>query len=131
MKYSQRIGIAAVVVIMALCFLPWSIIPGRQVAITGFHTEGTSFGKPALFNMAMCVVMLVLFAVPAIWAKRTNLFVAALNLAWSVRNYILVSGCLMGECPEKKTALYLLVVFSIIAQLMALLPKLPTSTSQR
>lgn len=127
MKYSQRIGILAAVVILALCFLPWSFIPSRQITVTGVSAIGTNFGKPGLMNIAMCVLMLVMFAVPALWAKRTNVFAAAINLAWSVRNYILVSTCMMGECPEKKIALYLLVVFSVVTQLMALLAKVPAA----
>lgn len=125
MKYSQRIGILAAIGVMALCWLPWIFIASRQLTVSGFHAEGTNFGRPGLLHMVFCIVMLVLFTVPAIWAKRTNVFVAAINLAWSVRNYILLSSCLMGECPEKKPALYLLIVFAAIAQVMALLPKLP------
>lgn len=128
MKYSQRIGILATVVIMAACFFPWSIIESKQISISGFHTEGTTFGRPGLLHMFFCVVMLVMFAVPTIWAKRTNVFIAALNLAWAFRNYLLVSACLMGECPEKKTGLFLLIGFSAVTQLMALLPKLPASS---
>jgi hypothetical protein len=44
--------------------------------------------------------------------------------SWSIRNYILVSTCLMGECPEKQPALYALVIASSIVMLMTLLPKL-------
>lgn len=125
MKYSQRIGIIASLAVMAVCFLPWSYIASKNLLITGFSAEGTNFGKPGLFNCILCVVMLVLFALPAIWAKRTNVFIGALNLAWAFRNYILVSACMMGECPEKKTGLYLLVLFAVVMQLMALLPKMP------
>lgn len=124
MKYSQRIGIAAAIGIMALCFLPWSYIPSKQITVTGFFAVGTNFGKPGLFNFILCIVMLIMFAVPAVWAKRTNVFAGALNLAWSFRNFLLLSSCMMGECPEKKPALYLLVLFSLVTQVMAFLPKI-------
>jgi hypothetical protein len=62
--------------------------------------------------------------IPAIWAKRTNIFIGAIVFSWSIRNYILVSTCLMGECPVKQPALYALVTASGIVMLMALLPKL-------
>ena len=124
MKYSQPIGIAATLTLMAVCFLPWSVIVSQQITVTGFHAPGTNFGKPGLFNFAMCIIMLIMFAVPAIWSKRTNVFIAALNLAWSFRNYLLVSSCMMGECPEKKIGLYALVGLSIVIQMMSLLPKI-------
>lgn len=124
MKYSQSIGIAASLTLLAICFLPWSYIASQQITVSGFSAAGTDFGKPALFNFFMSVCMLILFAVPAVWSKRVNVFLGALNLAWAFRNYLLVSGCLMGECPEKKPALYLLVGLAILMQLMTLLPKL-------
>jgi hypothetical protein len=131
MKYSQRIGILAAVAIMAVCFLPWSYIAGPNITISGFHAEGTNFGRPGLMNFSLSVIMLVLYAVPAIWAKRTNVFIAAVNLAWSFRNYLMVTACMMGVCPEKKAGLYLLLLFSLVTQVMALLPKMPVNTKPK
>lgn len=88
------------------------------------NAMGTYFGKPGLFNVIVCCIMMVLFAVPAIWSKRTNVFLAAINLAWAFRNYLLVSACMMGECPEKKPALFALVGLALVIQVMALLPKI-------
>ncbi|MEA3426489.1 MAG: hypothetical protein U9R46_09600 [Bacteroidota bacterium] len=124
MKYSQTIGIIATLALVAICFLPWSYIASRQITITGFQAVGTNFGKPGLFTVILSGIMLVMFAVPAIWSKRTNVFIAALNLAWAFRNYLMISTCLMGECPEKKPALYIQVALSILILLMTLLPKL-------
>jgi len=124
MKYSQRIGIVAAIALMAICFFPWSYIASKQITVSGFSAIGTNFGKPGLINFALCVVMLVMFVVPTIWAKRTNVFIAALNLAWSFRNYLLLSSCMMGECPGKKWGLYVLVFLAFVIQIMALLPKL-------
>ena len=124
MKYSQPIGIVAALAMMAVCFLPWTFIASQQITVSGFKAVGTNFGKPGLFNFTMCVIMVAMFAVPAIWSKRTNVFIAALNLAWAFRNYLLVSACMMGECPERKPALFALLGLAIVLQIMALLPKL-------
>ena len=124
MKYSQPIGIVAALTMMAVCFLPWTFIASQQITVSGFQATGTNFGKPGLFNFTMCVIMVAMFAVPAIWSKRTNVFIAALNLAWAFRNYLLVSACMMGECPERKPALFALLGLAIVLQIMALLPKL-------
>ena len=124
MKYSQPIGIVAALAMMTVCFLPWTFIASQQITVSGFYAAGTNFGKPGLFNFAMCAIMITMFAVPAIWSKRINVFIGALNLAWSFRNYLLVSACMMGECPEKKPALFALLGLAMILQIMALLPKL-------
>jgi hypothetical protein len=124
MKYSQTIGIIAALLVIVLCFFPWSFVVSKQLTISGLRTEGTSFGKPGLFNIILCAVMVIFFLLPRIWAKRTNMLVAALNLAWSFRNFLLVSACMLGECPEKKPALYAILFLSIIIQFMTFLPKI-------
>lgn len=128
MKYSQLIGMSAALILLSCCFLPWVIINSQQLTVTGWNATGTSFGKPGLTNIILSTIMLLFFALPAVWAKRTNVFIGALNLAWAVRNYLLVSACMMGECPVKQPALYILVCMAAILQAMALLPKLEVSS---
>jgi uncharacterized membrane protein YuzA (DUF378 family) len=124
MKYSQQAGLLAAVFLIIVCFLPWTYIVSRQITITGLSAMGTNFGKPGLFNIAMSAIALFLFSVPRLWAKRTNVFVCAINLSWSIRNYIILSTCMLGECPEKKLALYVLVALAAVMQLMALFPRI-------
>ncbi|MEY4333986.1 MAG: hypothetical protein RLZZ196_2729 [Bacteroidota bacterium] len=127
MKYSQYIGILACLVVLFCSFLPWSIVVSEQITISGFDTKGTSFGRPGLFLNFFTVIALIFFVTPFIWAKRTNIFIGAIVFAWSVRNYILVSTCLMGECPVKQPALYALVAASFVVMMMTLLPKINTT----
>jgi hypothetical protein len=130
MKYSQQIGMLAVLLMAVACFLPWSIIESKQLTITGMQTVGTSFGRPGLFLLIFGTIGFILFALPMIWAKRTNVFVSALILAWSIRNYILVSTCMFGECPVKQPALYVLVVCAVVIQLMSFFPRIPVGTKK-
>jgi hypothetical protein len=127
MKYSQYIGILACLIVLICSFLPWSIVVSEHITISGFDTTGTRFGRPGLFLNFFTGISLLLFIIPTIWSKRTNIFLGALVFAWSVRNYILVSTCLMGECPVKQPALYVLVTASFVVMMMTLLPKLNTS----
>lgn len=124
MKYSQQIGILAAIGLVISCFFPWSIIISKNLSISGFAAEGTSFGRPGLFHAIFCTASVLFFAVPRIWAKRTNVFIGAINLAWAIRNYVLVSSCMLGECPEKQPALYVVLGCAIIMQLMVLFPNL-------
>ena len=124
MKYSQFAGIVAAIALIAVCFMPWSFIASKNILITGMHATGTSFGRPGYMHIVLTVVMLVFFSIPRVWAKRTNVFIAAFNLAWSVRNYLLVTGCLMGDCPEKRPGIFLLIVLSAFILLMTFFPKI-------
>jgi hypothetical protein len=94
MKHSQLIGIVAVLALIGICFMPWTVIASKQIIVTGFASEGTNFGKPGYLNVVFSSLCLLFFALPKIWAKRTNVFIAAINLAWAFRNYIVLSSCL-------------------------------------
>jgi len=124
MKYSQLIGVLAAIAVIVTCFFPWSLIERTNLVIEGMNAPDTNFGRPGLMNIYITSCSIILFAIQKVWAKRVNFFFTMFNLAWSIRNYILVSSCLMGECPVKKPALYLLVFFSAVMLLMSLLPKL-------
>lgn len=125
MKYSQYFGIAAAILLISACFIPWGYIASINTTITGVYTGKTSLGKPGVINIIMALLSIVFFIVPTVLAKRINIFVSAFNLAWSVRNFILVAQCEMGECPEKRAGIFLIVAFSAILMLMALFPKVP------
>ena len=122
MKYSNQIGILASLAVIISCFITWISIPHLSLSITGFDTTGTNFGKPGLVNFIMSSISLILFLIPAVWAKRSNLFFAGFNLAWAFRNYILITACHGGDCPEKKAGIWLLLAGSAILMLMAVSP---------
>jgi len=123
MKYSKWVGLLAAIAIIAVCYLPWVYVPQVNLEIGGMYASGPqNFGRPGLMNCILSVVAIILFLAPFIWAKRTNIFVVAFNIAWAVRNYLLLSRCYGGECPEKKTGLYLLLLASLVMMAAAFVP---------
>jgi len=124
MKYSQLIGIIATLALVITCYQPWVYVQSKDLLITGMHAPGTNFGRPGLMHVILSVVMIVFFALPKAWAKRINIFVATFNLAWAIKNYIILSTCYVGECPQKKIAIYLLLALSILILLMTFFPKI-------
>lgn len=127
MRLIKWIGFAAAVVLLVACFTTWASLPARNISISGVDATGTSFGKPGFFHLILGSLFIILHFIPRIWAKRTNLVVTAINLAWAVRNYFVITTCRAGECPEKHTGIYLVMVASIILLVAALFPdmKLP------
>ncbi|MGN6214064.1 hypothetical protein [Parafilimonas sp.] len=124
MKYSQTIGCILVLLLAGACYLPWSFIPERNILVTGMQAPGTMYGKPGLMHMVLGVVLLLFFIIPRVWVKRANVFIGAINLAWSIRNFMLLSTCYMGECPEKKIGLYVELLLCIGILIMTFLPEL-------
>lgn len=125
MKYSQWIGIAAALLLVAASYMPWAYFPDLGKEFTGFFSEQNRYGKPGIFLTSFSVVMIVLFAIPKVWAKRTNLAVAAITLAFAFRSYILFTGCYRGICPEKRVGIFLVLLAVVITMAAALLPDLP------
>lgn len=125
MKNSQWIGIAAALLVIAASFMPWAYFPVLQKEFTGFFSEQNRYGRPGKVLLAFSVVEIVFFLVPKVWAKRANLFVAAVGLAWSFKCFYLYSACYRGECPERRIGLFLVVGGSLVALVAALLPDVP------
>jgi len=122
MKYSQLLGILACIAQVLVCFMPWSFVAEKNILITGMNSAVPDYGKPGLVNIIFSVVLVLFFAIPKIWAKRTNVIIAAINVAWSARNYLLMSACHGGECPEKRAGIYLLMALSILILIMTFMP---------
>ncbi|HEX6914983.1 MAG TPA: hypothetical protein VF145_07060, partial [Chitinophagaceae bacterium] len=87
MKHSQLTGIIAAALLIVVCFFPWAYIESRNIMVTGMSAVGTNFGKPGLMNILVSSFAIILFAIPKVWAKRTNIFTGMFNLGWSIRNF--------------------------------------------
>jgi hypothetical protein len=117
------IGLLAAIVLVTACFFPWVFIESKSITVTGMESTGTSFGKPGYFHLVLAAIFAVFNFTLRVWAKRMNLLVTALNIGWAVRNYFLISACAGGECPEKKMALYVVLISSFVMLVAALFPR--------
>lgn len=124
MKYSNYLGVAAAIALIAFCFVPWVYIISIQTTITGLDSGLTNFGSPGVIHIILCVFSIILFLLYKVWAKRANLFVVTFNFTWSIRNFLVITQCQMGECPEKKLGIYAVIILSSIMMIMVLLPKM-------
>lgn len=122
MRYMKWVGLFGVLLLIVSCFLPWVIISSKNIIVTGIDATGTNFGKPGYFHMVFSVFFLCFHLIPRLWAKRWNMIVVALNIAWAVRNYFVISMCREGDCPEKQTGLFLVLIASVIMLIAALFP---------
>ena len=127
MRYMKWIGLFAVVLLIVSCFIPWVTIPSKNIVVSGVESTGTNFGKPGYTHFVLSFFFIIFHFIPRLWAKRSNLLVVALNIAWAVRNYFLITACQMGDCPEKKSGIYLILFASLLMMAAALFPdmKLP------
>lgn len=131
MKHSQTAGIILCLILFYLTTQPLVIIESLHLTITGWSAPGTNFGLPGKFIAYFGCASLVLFALPYIWAKRFNMALAALLIAWSFRNFMVLSTCQMGECPQKQFALYACIFVSFGILIMTFLPKIDISKASK
>jgi len=124
MKHSQTIGIFLCLLLIYCTTQPLVVIESRHWTITGWDAAGSNFGQSGKFLSFFATIALLFFILPFLWAKRFNMVFAAMLLAWSFRNYLLLSTCQMGECPQKQWALYVCIIASAGILIMTFLPKI-------
>jgi hypothetical protein len=122
MKYSQWIGIAAAVLLVVACFLPWTFHPDLNKNFTGFFSENNIYGKPGNVFIVLSIIAIVFFFIPRIWAKRWNIFICAIILSYAIKSFIVFSGCYRGICPDKKAGLWMMLLTTILMLVMTLFP---------
>ena len=111
--------------------MPWAYFPDLGKEFTGFFSEQNRYGRPGRILTFFSAVMVMMFLIPKIWAKRINLFVAAITFAYAIRCYLLFTNCYRGICPEKRAGVFLLLAASAVTVVAALLPDLPVKQEQR
>ncbi|HTR28483.1 MAG TPA: hypothetical protein VMH27_04390 [Puia sp.] len=131
MKYSQWIGIAAALLLVAACYMPWAYFPDLGKEFTGFFSEQNRYGRPGKVLTFLSLAMMMLFLIPKVWAKRINMIVAAITVAFVIRSYILFTACYRGICPEKRIGVFLVVLAAVITLAATLLPDLSVGQEQR
>jgi hypothetical protein len=124
MRYMKWIGLLAVILLIVSCFTPWIIINSKNIIVSGIDSSGTNFGKPGYTHFILGFFFTIFHFIPKIWAKRWNLLIVALNIAWAVRNFFIISMCREGECPEKQIGLWLVLIASSLMLIAALFPSM-------
>ena len=125
---SHRIGLAACIVLIISCFLPWTyyadphITTEAQRTFTGFFTFQNQYGKPGKLLSAIAIIVFGFMLLPRIWAKRANLFITALGVGYAIKTYILYTSCYNAYCPEKKAGIFLMMVCVIVLLVASAFP---------
>jgi hypothetical protein len=131
MKYSQWIGVAASLLLIIACFLPWAYFPDIQKDFTGFFSERNAYGRPGTIFVFLGLLSILFFLVPRVWAKRANLLVGAFIIAFSIKSWLLFSACYRGICPEKRPGLFLLMAASFVMLVAVILPDIKIKDSSK
>ena len=123
-KYLYWLGIAACIMLIVSCFLPWVYYADLNQTFTGFYSYKNEYGKPGKFLLFFGLLTLMFMLLPKVWAKRANLFICALTLAYAIKTFILFGSCYNNYCPQKLFSLYLMVGCTVVMLIASGFPNL-------
>lgn len=127
-KILNWLGLLACIVLVISCFLPWTFHADIHQTFTGFYSYQNQYGKPGMFLTMLSVVIFLFMLLEKIWAKRANLFIAALALGYAIKTYVLFSSCYNAYCPDIKTGLYVMLFSSCLILLATIFPDMKLVT---
>lgn len=130
MKFYKQIGVAASLLLVISCFLPWAYYPDLHLSFNGFFSEKEIYGKPGKVFIFFAACSVILIFIEKIWAKRTLIFITAFNLGYLIRTYILFTTCYNAFCPRKEYGLYLLILSSIVLMIVSFFPDLKVAAGE-
>lgn len=133
MRFSQWIGILACLTLIVSGFTNWAWYPDLHKYFTGFFTYENRYGKPGKVFIYLTSVAIIFFLIPKIWAKRWNVLVGTIIVAFAIRSFIVFSSCYRATCPVKQPGIWVMLFSAFVVLLCALLPdiKLKEETTTR
>lgn len=115
MRFMRWLAILAACILIISCFFPWvTVNASKEFVATGFDAVAIGFGKPALVHTFFSVLFIIFLLIRRIWSLRTSFFISAFNVAWAIRNFVLMGTCRDGICPTKHTGIYVMLTSSIL-----------------
>ena len=122
-----RVALISCVLIIIVCFMPWVHFNSINVTFTGFNVtkfaSGVYYGKPGIVISFFAGIIFLLNLWNNINAKRANLFVSALLLAYCIRTYVLFTGSLFDGEVARLAGIYQIVFLSSVLMVCSVFPK--------
>ena len=122
MKYSKWVGVIIYIMLIGVCFTPWTYHADLQVYFTGFFSQNNVYGKPGKYFIIFSLICVLLMFIPKVWAKFTHLFFAGIIMAYALKTYHLFTSSYNAYTPEKQPGIYALVALTVLSFVIALLP---------
>jgi hypothetical protein len=131
MRARKGLLLVVAVILLASVFFPWLIIESKNIIVSGIQAEGTAFGKPGLLSLFFTALIIIFSLVPRVWAHRICIFTAALNTGWAVRNFLLLSTCQGGECPQRQVSFYVYLISATLLLVAVLIQEVRLPSTEK
>jgi hypothetical protein len=116
------------IALIACCFIPWVHYNSINETFNGYNVKkfatGVYYGRAGLVITYFVIAIMILTLLPYIAAKRANMFVCALLVAYSIRTYVLFTNSIFEGEVEKLAGIYLIVLLSFVLVVCSVFPYL-------
>ncbi len=127
-KILHYVAIFAALALIATCFIPWVHYNNIDVTFNGFNVKrfatGVYYGRAGIIITVLASISLLFILIPSIVAKRINMFLCALLVAYTLRTYVIFTGSLFDGEVTKLAGIYLIVLLSFVMVICSVLPYL-------
>jgi hypothetical protein len=113
MQFIKPLGFISGLAVIVSCFFPWVYIGWKGITTTGVN-DVSNFRQPGYFHIGFTILCLFFFILRKVWTRIVSILFAVLNFAWMLRNFLRLSTCDGGECPERLIGLYVLIAASTV-----------------
>ncbi len=131
MRYTKIIGLLIYLLLIAVCFLPWTYHADLHKNFTGFFSENNIYGKPGKFFTIFSIVCILCIGIDKVWVKFTHLFFAGVIVAYALKTYHLYTSSYNAYSPEKLPGIYFLMILSILSLIIAVFPDLKIKQNKK
>ena len=126
-KFFHYLGLICCVLLIVACFLPWTYYVHPNVTFTGFNVQtfpsGINYGRAGIPIAILSTIIFLLMFVPKVGAKRINLFIAGLLVAYAIRTFVVFTGSLIAGDVEKKIGIILVLILPVLILISTVFPK--------
>lgn len=126
MNWQKWVGAAACGILIVSCVMHWAYYPDIQKHFTGFDTkvlykgrEVNYYGRPGILLSILAILCGSFHLLNKLWAKRINLFFAALCAAYAIKSFLMFSASYTGYEPQREAGIWLMLLTAIMNLAMA------------
>ena len=131
MNYKKNLHYLAIIASLAIivtCFIPWVHYNNIDVTFTGYNVKrfatGVYYGRAGIIITILAAMSLLFTLMQSVVAKRVNMFLCALLVAYTLRTYVIFTGSLFDGEVTKLFGIYLIVLLSFVMLICSVFPYL-------
>ena len=136
MKYKKLLHYTAIfscIALIATCFIPWVHYNNIDVTFNGYNVKrfatGVYYGRAGIIITVLVSISLLFTLMPSVVAKRINMFLCAILVAYTLRTYVIFTGSLFDGEVTKLAGIYLIVILSFVLVICSVFPYLKKEES--